>query len=184
MATLLLVDDEPHILSALQRCLLGRDEFQDVVPDYRIISHTSTSKALQEAETTAIDLVLCDYRMPQMDGVTFLNELRYIQPDITAIILSGMADLQGVIRAINEARIYRFIPKPWDDYELRATVAGVLAFRQLQLDNQRLADELRLQNSRVHRQQLELQRLERESPGITRVRFAADGSLLLDGEQA
>lgn len=180
MAKLLIVDDEPHILSALRRCLSGRDEFQDVALEYQIVLHSATAAALQEAEETGFDLVLCDYRMPMMDGVTFIKELRYLQPDITAIILSGMADLQGVVRAINEAGIHRFIPKPWDDYELRATVAGALAFRQLQIENQRLADELRLQRSRVHCQQMELLRLEKETPGITKVKFADDGSISLD----
>lgn len=182
MTHLLLVDDEPNILASLRRCLLSKDEFQDQLPSYQITLHTSPAAALAEAEHQAFDLVLSDYRMPGMDGVTFLNELRIIQPDIISIILSGMTDLQGLLRAINEAHIHRFIPKPWEEYELRAAIGGALAVRSLQLENQRLADELRKQNNQAHLQRLELERLERECPGITQVKFAADGSIVFEGD--
>lgn len=182
MINLLLVDDEPNILASLRRCLLSKDEFQDQPPNYRITMHSSPLAALQAAEKTPFDLVISDYRMPVMDGVTFLNELRMIQPDTISIILSGMTDLQGLLRAINEAHIHRFIAKPWEEYDLRSAVEGALAVRNLQIENQRLADQLRLQHNRVHLQRQELERLERESPGITKVKFAEDGSVLLDGE--
>jgi response regulator RpfG family c-di-GMP phosphodiesterase len=115
-----------------------------------------------------------------MDGVAFLKAMREIQPDAVRFILSGFADLGGLIGAINEARIHRFISKPWDDYALIADIRQALEFRNLQIENQRLADQVRHQQGLISHQELELARLEAESPGITKVRRRADGGILLE----
>jgi response regulator RpfG family c-di-GMP phosphodiesterase len=126
------------------------------------------------------DIIISDYRMPEMDGVAFLKAMREIQPDAVRFILSGFADLGGLIGAINEARIHRFISKPWDDYALIADIRQALEFRNLQIENQRLADQVRHQQGLISQQELELARLEAESPGITKVRRRADGGILLE----
>ncbi|QDQ24991.1 response regulator [Chitinimonas arctica] len=184
MSRILLVDDEANILTALRRCLMARDDFDDTVPDYQLDAFTSPQAALKAAELNEYELVVSDYRMPEMDGVRFLTELRYIQPDCISLILSGMTDLDGLVRAINQASIHRFISKPWNDIELRASVTGALAQRRLQLENQRLADEVRQLHTRASNQAAELARLERESPGITKVQWGPDGSVLLDDDIA
>ncbi|HEY9104639.1 response regulator [Chitinimonas sp.] len=180
MTRLLLVDDEPNVLAALKRCLSVRDEFDSRECDYQFSAYTNPHEALQIAEQQPFDLVISDYRMPQMDGVRFLTELRLLQPDCISLILSGMTDLEGLIRAINLAGIYRFVNKPWNDMELRACVSGALAQQRLTQENQRMADELRLLRSRSTEQERELARLEREHPGITRVRWGPDGSVLFE----
>lgn len=136
MALLLLVDDEANILSALKRTLMAKDEFSDQAEHYRIDATTSVSEALKMAETTDYDLIISDYRMPEMDGVRLLADLRYRRPDAVRMILSGMADMDGLIRAINGAEIYRFMSKPWDDDDMRATVAGALAHRRMLRDRE------------------------------------------------
>src|SRR5207248_8600520 len=77
----------------------------------------------------------------------------------------------------------RFISKPWSDHDLKAAIIDVLAHRNLLLENRRLADEVRSQRGVISRQQLELQRLEMESPGITQVRWSEDGGVLLQDEK-
>ena len=114
-----------------------------------------------------------------MDGATFLTRVKALRPDTARIILSACADLDGIARAINEAGIFRFVSKPWSDPELKAAIVDVLAFRSLQLENRRLANEVRQQRLAISRQQLELERLERESPGITRVQWSEDGGVLV-----
>ena len=178
MARILLVDDEPNILAALRRTLHARDEFEGTAA-YDITVYASPIDALAASETQTFDLVISDYRMPEMNGVTFLTDFRYLQPDCIRIILSGMTDLDGLIRAINEVEIYRFLAKPWNDFELRSTVAGALRYRHLLLENQRMADELRAMRDKSGRQEEELRRLEAEMPGITRVKWGPDGSVLL-----
>jgi response regulator RpfG family c-di-GMP phosphodiesterase len=136
--------------------------------------------ALEKARHTAYDLALADYRMPEMDGVQFLTALRKIQPDTARLILSGYADLNGLIAAINEAGISRFIAKPWNDYELVAAIGQALAMRELTLENQHLADQVRLAAGAISAEEIERKRLETEEPGITQVLWGADGSVLID----
>lgn len=175
---LLLVDDEPNILRALERQLRGISRGDR--PAYRIESCTDPREALRRAEESAFDLVISDYRMPEMDGVAFLHAFRCVQPLTARLILSGQTDLAGLIGAINDAGIMRFLAKPWEEAELVFAVEHALRERNLLLENQRLADELRASRNVIARQEAELQRLERESPGITRVRRDADGAVLLE----
>lgn len=182
MARIMLVDDEPNILSALRRTIGA--SVSDGINRFDVSVETfhQPATALMQAEGVKFDLVLSDYRMPGMDGVAFLKAFRNIQPDAARLILSGYADLDALIGAINEAQIFRFIHKPWQDYEVTTTIAQALALRDLHMENQRLADLVRLQQGKLSRQELELRRLEAETPGITRVNWGADGSVLLDEE--
>lgn len=182
MSRILLVDDEPNILMALKRELNSRDEFDGVAPGYTLNAFADPQHALLAAETQPFDLVISDYRMPGMDGVSFLAELRLLQPDCIRLVLSGQADMDGLVRAVNEVEIYRFISKPWNGFELRSAVAGALRHQRLITENARLADELRQMKAQVQRQAAELLRLEQETPGITRVVWSEDGGVLPEQE--
>jgi response regulator RpfG family c-di-GMP phosphodiesterase len=87
--------------------------------------------------------------------------------------------MDGIIRAINHAGIFRFVSKPWSDHDLKTAILEVLAHRKLLIENRRLADEVRSQRGVISRQQLELERLEMESPGITQVHWTDDGGVML-----
>lgn len=179
MTNLCIVDDEANVLNALRRMLLN-PAAPPVLPDPQVTVFTSPIEALEHVGNHRIDLVISDYRMPVMDGVSFLTRVRELQPDTARIILSACTDMEGIVRAINEAGIFRFVNKPWSDVELKTTVAEVLAHRELLAENRRLADEVRCQRGIVSQQQIELARLEAESPGITRVRWTEDGGVLLE----
>ena len=178
MASLLIVDDELNVLNALRRMCLNRTMLP-AIPDPSVTTFTSPLEAIEYLRDHPVDLVLSDFRMPEMDGAAFLTRVKDIRPDAARIILSACADIDGIARAINDAGIFRFVTKPWSDTELKAAIVSVLAFRNLQLENRRLANEVRQQRSTISRQQLELDRLERESPGITHVRWTADGGVLV-----
>ena len=181
MSRVLIVDDDEFILKALRRlltitpCTAGEESYKLTVECF-----SSPEDALEKARHTAYDLVLSDYRMPVMNGVQFLKAFREIQPDAARLILSGYADLNGLIGAINEAGINRFISKPWNDYELVSTLGQVLALRELTLENQRLADQARLTMGTISPEEIERKRLEAAEPGITQVNWGPDGSVLLD----
>jgi len=179
MARMMLVDDEPNILRSLRRAINAMPE-EIFGGKFIIETFEQPSLALERARQCAFDLVLSDFRMPEMDGVTFLSQLLEIQPNIARLMLSGYADLQSVMAAINKVQIFRFIAKPWDDYELATALSQALQTRNLQLENQRLADLVRVQEGQLSRQELELQKLEQQYPGLTKVRRAADGSIDLD----
>lgn len=185
MSRVLLVDDEPGVLKALKRVLtLVPCRHDGVSYALQVDVAESPAKALALIANHAYDLILSDFRMPGMDGVQLLKAAREIQPGAARMILSGYADLNGVMSAINEAQIVRFLCKPWSDYELVSAIAQALAYRGLLLENQRLADLLRLQNAQLTPQDYERRRLEEAEPGITAVRWADDGSLLLDDDLA
>ncbi len=183
MHRILIVDDEPNILNALRRVLRttineGGEDFDLIVEAFE-----KPELALARARDIKFDAVLSDYRMPVMDGVTFLKAFRLLQPDAICMILSGQTDLSALINAINEVGLYRFIGKPWQDYELRSTIAQALDHQRLVLENQRLADTVRVQKGKLSRRELELRRLEAESPGITQVKWGPDGSIMLDDDE-
>jgi response regulator RpfG family c-di-GMP phosphodiesterase len=178
MSNLLIVDDEPYVLSALRR-LCQNSAILPALPDPSVTTFTSPAAALAYVGDHKVDLVISDYRMPDMDGAVFLTRVKELQPDAARIILSACTDMDGIVRAINHAGIFRFVAKPWSDHDLKAAIIEVLAHRNLLLENRRLADELRSQRGVISRQQLELERLEMESPGITQVRWSDDGGVLL-----
>jgi two-component system probable response regulator PhcQ len=177
---ILLVDDDVNVLKALRRvlsltpCVAGNQRFK-----LQVDAYDSPTAALAIAHERPYALVLSDYRMPGMDGTEFLSAFRELQPHAARLILSGYADLNGLIRAINEVGIQRFIAKPWNDYELVSAVAQALAVRELSLENERLADQARLAAGQMSPQEAELKRLEFEEPGITHVLWDSDGSVLL-----
>lgn len=176
---ILLVDDEPNIINALQRLL--RNGLKDAAGQrYVVESFTDAALALARARECAFALAISDQRMPGMTGVQFLSELRKVQPDCGRIILSGYADLSALVAAINEAEISRFISKPWADFDLLSAVRQVLRIRELTLENQCLADQVRRQTGVLSAQEAELRRLERLEPGITHVKWGSDGSFILE----
>jgi two-component system, probable response regulator PhcQ len=179
MAKLLIVDDEPNVLNALRRMCLNHDA-PPAIPNPQVMTFTSPVKALEYLRDHPVDLIISDFRMPEMDGATFLTEARKLQANSARIIISAHADIEGIMRAINVAGIFQFVSKPWSDHELKGAIVQVLAHRALLVENQQLANEVRRQRGVISEQQAELERLELESPGITRVRWAEDGSVLLE----
>ncbi|BAL25718.1 response regulator [Azoarcus sp. KH32C] len=181
MNRILIVDDEESILKALRRlltltpCTVGDKTYKLTVDCF-----ASPEAALEKARHTAYDLVLSDYRMPRMDGVAFLKAFRELQPECARLILSGYADLNGLIGAINDAGINRFLSKPWNDYELLSAIGQALALRELTMENQRLADLARLSMGQVSPEEIERKRLEAQEPGITSVIWGPDGSVMID----
>jgi two-component system probable response regulator PhcQ len=183
MSRVLIVDDEVAILHSLTRLLRAVPcSYGNAVYPLEIETFPSPTAALERAAHVPFDLVLTDYRMPGMDGVELLRQLRNIQPDTARLILSGYADLNVLVRAINEVEIYRFIAKPWNDYELVAAIGQALHNRDLILENRKLADQTRVEKGMMTAEALEAMRLESLEPGITKVNWAPDGSMVLDPE--
>lgn len=130
MQRILLVDDEQNVLNALRRELAGT---------YEVETFTSPQGALQRARETDFALVVSDYRMPDMDGVAFLEIFGQLQPDAVRLILSGQADIEALIKAINVTHIYRFLPKPWSEADLKVNILQGLVYREAILENRRIA---------------------------------------------
>tara|TARA_R110001592_G_scaffold54017_2_gene165521 strand:+ start:17093 stop:17635 length:543 start_codon:yes stop_codon:yes gene_type:complete len=174
MTIIALVDDEPNILKALKRAL--HRHFPN------ILTFDNPETALSELTYTNVDLIISDYKMPQMTGVEFLAQFKQSHPDSIRMILSGQADMQGVLDAINNVGIYRFLLKPWNDDELIVNIQKALAYNKLEQENKELLRTVKDQSIIMNSQLSELKRLERDSPGITQIDLNEDGCIDLSGE--
>ena len=173
MYSILIVDDEENIVNALKRSLRK-------VPEWEVETFTSSVEALNYAKSFSFDLFVSDFRMPEMDGVEFLTKIKEIQPDSARIILSGYTDFDGLIGAINQAEIFRFITKPWNDYELILTIDQALKYKNILIENKNLEKELREQKEKLNITNNILAKLEQQTPGITNVNWSTDGSIETD----
>jgi two-component system, probable response regulator PhcQ len=163
--TILVVDDEESVRNALRRTL-KRDGY---------VVHTASGPEEGLAklrESPGIQLVISDHLMPNMTGLEFLKLVHDRHPAVCRIILTGHADMDTAIRAINEGEIYRFLAKPWDDLELKVLLH--IAFEQIELEA-----ENRKLLAMVHRQADVMRALERENPGIMNVVRDQQGAVLI-----
>ena len=163
--TLLFVDDEENILRSLKRLFLDEN--------YDILTVTSAEEGLKVVVDKELSLIISDQMMPGMKGVDFLSEVKDIAPDVVRILLTGYADLNATIAAINKGEVYRFITKPWNDEELVVIVKQSLEYRELVMSNRTLTDS-------VKRHSYFINRLEEEHPGISHVVKGRDGAVIID----
>jgi DNA-binding NtrC family response regulator len=111
----LIVDDEPTILHGLSE-LFGQE--------YAVFTSASAERALTLLQSERIEVVVSDYKMPGMDGLSFLIEVRRRHPQIVRILMTAYADMQLVIRAMNEGEVHRFIAKPYKASELSTMITA------------------------------------------------------------
>jgi signal transduction histidine kinase len=110
---ILIVDDERQNLIVLRNFLEG---------GYRVFEAQSGIEALEVAKSAELDVVITDQRMPEMTGVELLEKLREIKPDVAGIVLTGFTDPPALISAINRARVFRFLKKPWQPDDILEAV--------------------------------------------------------------
>lgn len=108
MATILVVDDDELIISSL-RGLFALET------GYEVLAISQPAAAIAELERRPVDLIISDFLMPEINGVELLKKARALQPETIRILLTGFADKENAIRAINEAGLYHYLEKPWDN---------------------------------------------------------------------
>ena len=125
--TVLFVDDEVNILNSLRRGLIDED--------YEMVFATRGQEALDILSKRNISVIISDMKMPGMDGLTLLKEVRRLYPKTVRIVLSGYTQLQQVLVTVNQADIFRFITKPWKmEEEFTDTIRQAIDYHILQIE--------------------------------------------------
>jgi len=110
--TVLIVDDEQMVLTSLST-------FLKLETDYEVHTYLDPQAALEFGRGHDVDIVISDYLMPGMDGIAFLRAFRELRPHAPRILLTGYADKENAIKAINEVGLFQYIEKPWDNDNLQ-----------------------------------------------------------------
>src|SRR6266850_3305683 len=110
----LVVDDEEVVLHAVRETLHRQG--------YEVIATSDPLDALGILERTQFAVVLIDQKMPKLTGLEFLARVKELQPDTTRLLMTGVLELETVIKAINNGEIYRFLVKPWMREELLVAI--------------------------------------------------------------
>jgi len=146
--TIVIVDDEELVVTSLQT-------FLDLETPYHTVAFTSAQMALQHIQDHDVDLVISDYLMPEMDGITFLSQVRELKPDVPRIILTGYADKENAIKAINQVGLFQYIEKPWENADLQVIVRNGL-------EKMQLLKKLQMKINEITQAHAELQTLNQE----------------------
>ena len=128
---LLIVDDEEDNLALLYRTLRSK---------YEVVKAKSAIEALEILKTETFDCILSDHKMPIMDGVEFLKRVYDIQPNTMRLLVTAYSDVKILIDAINYAKIYRYIKKPYNPEELLMIVESALETYRLKMENEKLIE--------------------------------------------
>ncbi len=149
-ATILVVDDEATVVQSVTALL-------ELETPHKVLAETSPQRAIDLAKINVVDLVISDFLMPEIDGIRLLLEIRGLYPESALILLTGYADKENAIRAINEVGIFHYMEKPWDNDDLLTIVRTGLD-KRMQLH--RLHERVRELEARVQRLQQLNQQLE------------------------
>jgi len=142
-STILVVDDEKAVVQSIAALL-------ELETPHHVLVETSPLRGVQLAKINPPDLVISDFLMPELDGIKFLLEVRGLYPESTLILLTGYADKENAIRAINEVGIFHYMEKPWDNDDLLTIIRTGLD-KRLQLH--RLHERARELEARVRQLQ-------------------------------
>ena len=146
--SVLIVDDEEMVLTSLSTYLA-------LESDYEVLTFSSPRQALAHLEAADVGIIISDFLMPDMDGISFLTRARELRPDVPRVLLTGYADKENAIKAINQVALYQYVEKPWDNDDLRLIIRNGLEKRQLVA---RLSEQV----SQINQAYLELRGIQEE----------------------
>lgn len=129
----LYLDDEPNNLTAFKASFRR---------DFLVLTTESASEAREILAKQEIHIIISDQRMPEMTGIEFFESILNEYPGPIRMLLTGYADINAVIDAINKGQVFKYFSKPWDDNDLRENIIKAYEIYRLRKDNRILTDKL------------------------------------------
>jgi len=149
---IIIVDDEPMITETIATYL-------SLTTNYTVKCYNDPVKAVEDLKTYEFDLVISDFLMPVMNGLDFLSAVKAFSPQSVMIMLTGYADKENAIRAINELELYQYIEKPWENDKLSIIIRNGLERKNLVHELSNKVDELEVSHEKIFAQHKEIQKL-------------------------
>jgi DNA-binding NtrC family response regulator len=113
--TVIIVDDEDMVITSVKA-------FLQLETDFEIRGFTDPEEAASFARDNRVDVAVSDYLMPKMNGIQLLSKVKETQPEASRVLLTGHADKQSAIQAINDVALFQYLEKPWDNAQLLLVV--------------------------------------------------------------
>lgn len=135
------LDDEVNILSSLKRTFINES--------FDVFTTTDAKEALEVIQKEQVKVVLSDQRMPNISGVDFLKQVLELKPEVVRILFTGYADVQAAEDAINKAKVYRFLNKPWNVNDLKSAVERAMQHYDLVVQNKQLFEDMKTTNEEL-----------------------------------
>jgi two-component system, NtrC family, response regulator HupR/HoxA len=161
----LVVDEDDAERAALAQCLAR---------DYRIIPAVSGAAALRILERDPVDVILSDLRISDVDGLDLLRQARVTQPEAIRIVITDYAEFQDMVRIINEAAIYQFVPRPWHPSHLLLLIRRALESRELARRHRYLSRELKFADAVLQGQNEGMAQLLKQSYSFDKLVFVSE----------
>lgn len=156
---ILIVDDELYFLDSLRELLRK---------DYRVHATDDPHYALKLLEERNIAVVLCDQRMPQLSGAELLTRAAKIKPDTVRILLTAFSDLEAVVQALNEGKLYQYVSKPFEPASFLRLLSKATAAFALVHERREMIGELRTLNDSPSSAAIDAERVAEENESLAR----------------
>lgn len=138
--TVVIVDDEEMVITSVRA-------FLQLETDYEIQGFTDPEEAGRYIGNYQIDVAVSDYLMPKMNGIQLLSHAKQLQPEASRVLLTGHADKQSAIQAINQVQLFQYLEKPWDNSQLLLVVQSGVERARLFRDLREKISELDVAHS-------------------------------------
>ena len=133
--SVLLVDDEEMVIASIKA-------FLQIEGDFDIHGFSDPEEAARFAESNQVDVAVSDYLMPKMNGIQLLGKIKERQPEASRVLLTGHADKQSAIQAINQVALFQYLEKPWENSQLLLVIQSGAERAKLFRDLREKVEEL------------------------------------------